>query len=38
MGNLVKLLVMLFAFEVVLILLIIALQWVNARQAAVNAQ
>jgi hypothetical protein len=38
MGNLAKLLVMLFAFEVVLILLIIALQWVNARQAAVNAQ
>ena len=37
LGNLAKLLVMLFAFEVVLILLIIALQWVNARQAAVNA-
>ena len=34
MGNLAKLLVMLFAFEVVLILLIIALQWVRARQAA----
>lgn len=34
LGNLIKLLVMLFAFELVLVLLIFAWQWTQSRQAA----